>query len=212
MKKIILALAAFALLLILATTPKSPPAFEKVREATPSSEASLLARDGRLLEKRRTDPNVRRLDWVPLTAISAAVTSRLAASEDKRFADHHGIDWQSVAGALRDRVTRKQSRGASTISMQVAALIDPALGTAGNRSYRQKIMQARAALALERAWAKPQILEASRFMDSNECLTVIPAARGSAGLSSAEVLANLASAGAQFGKNAKAKFQREGEW
>jgi hypothetical protein len=49
-------------------------------------------------------------------------------------------------------------------------------------------------------------------MDANECQTVIPAARGSAGLSSDQVLANLAAAGAQFGKNAKAKFQREGEW
>jgi regulator of RNase E activity RraA len=60
--------------------------------------------------------------------------------------------------------------------------------------------------------AQSQILEASRFMDANECQTVIPAARGSAGLSSDQVLANLAEAGAQFGKNAKAKFQREGEW
>ena len=60
--------------------------------------------------------------------------------------------------------------------------------------------------------AQSQLLEASRFMDSNECMTVIPAARSSAGLSSDEVLANLAAAGAQFGKNAKAKFQREGEW
>ena len=51
-------------------------------------------------------------------------------------------------------------RGASTISMQVAALVDPALGIAGNRSWRQKLMQARAALALERQWTKPQILEA----------------------------------------------------
>jgi 4-hydroxy-4-methyl-2-oxoglutarate aldolase len=60
--------------------------------------------------------------------------------------------------------------------------------------------------------AQPRILEAARFMDANECQTVIPAARGSAGLSSDQVLANLAAAGAQFGKNAKAKFQREGEW
>lgn len=49
-------------------------------------------------------------------------------------------------------------------------------------------------------------------MDANECQTVIPAARGSAGLSSDQVLANLAAAGAEFGKNARAKFQRDGEW
>ena len=57
-----------------------------------------------------------------------------------------------------------------------------------------------------------EILEASRFMDANECETVIPAARNSAGLSGDEILENLAKAGAQFGANAKARFQREGEW
>lgn len=56
------------------------------------------------------------------------------------------------------------------------------------------------------------LLEAARFMDANECETVIPAARGSAGLPSDQVLANLAEAGRQFGENARAKFQRGGEW
>jgi regulator of RNase E activity RraA len=60
--------------------------------------------------------------------------------------------------------------------------------------------------------AQPHILEASRFMDANECQTVIPAARSSAGLGTDQILANLAAAGAEFGKNAKARFQRNGEW
>ena len=59
---------------------------------------------------------------------------------------------------------------------------------------------------------QPHILEAARFMDANECQTVIPAARNSAGLSTDQILANLASAGAEFGRNAKARFQRDGEW
>lgn len=58
----------------------------------------------------------------------------------------------------------------------------------------------------------PQLLEASRFMDSNECRTVIPAARGSAGLGSEEILCNLSAAVAQFGENVKARFKRDGEW
>jgi regulator of RNase E activity RraA len=58
----------------------------------------------------------------------------------------------------------------------------------------------------------PALLDAARFMDANECNTVIPAARGSAGLSSDEVLANLGSAITEFSKNVKAKFKREGEW
>jgi regulator of RNase E activity RraA len=56
------------------------------------------------------------------------------------------------------------------------------------------------------------LLEAARFMDSNECNTVIPAARDTAGKSSEEVLANLDHAVAQFSENVKAKFKREGEW
>ncbi len=59
---------------------------------------------------------------------------------------------------------------------------------------------------------EPMILEAARFMDANECQTVIPAARGAAGHSTEEILVSLSNAGAQFGKNAKAKFQRRGEW
>jgi hypothetical protein len=49
-------------------------------------------------------------------------------------------------------------------------------------------------------------------MDANECQTVIPAARSSAGMSTDQILSNLATAGAEFGKNAKAKFHRAGEW
>jgi len=43
-----------------------------------------------------------------------------------------------------------------------------------------------------------QLLEASRFMDTNECQTVIPASRGAAGLSSEELLRRLSQAGADF--------------
>jgi regulator of RNase E activity RraA len=59
---------------------------------------------------------------------------------------------------------------------------------------------------------QPALLEAARFMDANECQTVIPAARNVAGLSADEILSNLSNAGAQFGENVKAKFKREGEW
>jgi regulator of RNase E activity RraA len=60
--------------------------------------------------------------------------------------------------------------------------------------------------------SQPHILDAAGFMDANECLTVIAAARNSFGLSADQILTNLAVAGTEFGKNAKAKFQRTGEW
>lgn len=57
-----------------------------------------------------------------------------------------------------------------------------------------------------------RLLEAARFMDSNECQTVIPAAREAAGLPLDEVVARLTAAGREFGANVKAKFSGQGEF
>jgi regulator of RNase E activity RraA len=58
----------------------------------------------------------------------------------------------------------------------------------------------------------PRLLEAARFMDANECNTVIAAARSAQGLPLEEALAKFAAAGAAFSKAAREKFRREGEW
>lgn len=59
---------------------------------------------------------------------------------------------------------------------------------------------------------EPGLLDAARFMDSNECETLIPAARSCTGCSTDETIAKLTKAGAEFSAKAKAKFQRGGEW
>lgn len=56
------------------------------------------------------------------------------------------------------------------------------------------------------------LLEASRFMDANECNTIIAAARSGAGLSSEDLLQRLDDASAAFGQAAKKQFERSGEW
>ena len=56
------------------------------------------------------------------------------------------------------------------------------------------------------------LLDAALWMDANECNTLIPAARGAAGLSSEDLLRRIDQAGADFGAAAKEKFAREGEW
>ncbi|MSU51417.1 MAG: RraA family protein [Opitutus sp.] len=56
------------------------------------------------------------------------------------------------------------------------------------------------------------LLEAARFMDANECQTLIPAARGGTGKPLKQICAEFDAAAAEFGKNAKAKFARLGEW
>jgi regulator of RNase E activity RraA len=58
---------------------------------------------------------------------------------------------------------------------------------------------------------EPALLEAARFMDANECNTVIAAAKGPAGRSVEELLQALEKAGDEFRAAAKAKFGRAGE-
>lgn len=135
------------------------PEFVTVRAAHPPSESRLLDRHGRLLHERRTDPNRRRGQWVPLTEISPRLRDGVLAVEDRRFLHHHGVDWRAAAAALRDTL-RGRRRGASTITMQVAAQLDPTLRADAGRGWCQKWRQALTARALERRWSKSQILEA----------------------------------------------------
>jgi regulator of RNase E activity RraA len=58
---------------------------------------------------------------------------------------------------------------------------------------------------------QPRLLEAARFMDSNECRTLIAAARGAAGKTLEEVLASLDEAAGRAGAAAREKFGRTGE-
>ncbi|MGE0127312.1 MAG: RraA family protein [Blastocatellales bacterium] len=57
-----------------------------------------------------------------------------------------------------------------------------------------------------------ELLEAARFMDSNECATIIAAARESVGLTPEEIVERLNRASRQFRENASAKFDRRGEF
>jgi len=59
---------------------------------------------------------------------------------------------------------------------------------------------------------EPRLLEAARFMDTNECETMIPAARGSTGMPVDQLLRTIDEAGARFGKAARDRFGNKGEW
>jgi len=56
------------------------------------------------------------------------------------------------------------------------------------------------------------LMDASVFMDQNECNTVIPAARSSCGKPASEILHDINVAGNAFGEAVKVRFGGEGEW
>ena len=137
------------------------PSFDDVRADFRQSETRLLDRHGEPLQRLRSDAQVRRGDWVRLADISPALRQALVLSEDKRFYEHSGVDWRAVSNAAWANLWHTRTRGASTLTMQLAGLLDDdlALGT-GGRTLRQKIGQAVMATRLEAGWQKSQILEA----------------------------------------------------
>ena len=139
---------------------RAVPTFDEVRQAHASSESLLLDRQGEALHRLRTNPQLRRGAWIALDDVSPALRSAMLISEDKRFYQHGGIDWRAVGAAAWSNLRNERTRGASTISMQLAGLID-ADGLPGQRrSIVQKIGQAATAQWLDGRWRKDEILEA----------------------------------------------------
>ena len=145
----------------ISTAASALPTFSEVKLAHRPSDLTLLDRSGTPIQTLRTDMSVRRLPWVALTDVSPALLHAVVLSEDKRFYEHSGIDWSAVANSAWRNAWRQKTRGASTLTMQLAGLIDDGLARpAGGRSVTQKIGQAITATQIEARWNKADILEA----------------------------------------------------
>ena len=138
----------------------SPQTFTEVRDRWRPSDLQLLDRNGEPVHELRIDRHGRRLAWTSLDEVSPALKSMIVVSEDHRFWSHRGVDFVALIGSMAHALTHGHGRGASTITMQLATLIDPNGHAKARRSIFQKLHQVRAALALERNWSKREILEA----------------------------------------------------
>jgi penicillin-binding protein 1C len=137
------------------------PSFSAVKASYQSSDAVLLDRHNEIIHELRIDPHSRKLKWVKLADISPALVKAVIRSEDKRFYDHHGADWQAISSAAFGHIFGNSRRGASTITMQLASLLEEKLQSKnGQRSIGQKWEQIKAAQEIETSWTKDQILEA----------------------------------------------------
>jgi penicillin-binding protein 1C len=155
-------LAAVGLVAAIPLCWPAMPSFDAVRARWRPSDAQLLDRHGEPIHELRVDSHGRRLAWTPLALISPALKEGVIASEDHRFLRHHGVDFTAIAAAAAGPLAGRRGRGASTLTMQLAAMLDPRIARFGmrQRTAAQKLRQMLAAFALERRWSKPQILEA----------------------------------------------------
>lgn len=96
-----------------------------------------------------------RKDWVPIESISPHLYRAVIASEDQKFLDHGGFDWEAIESALEENKTGKRIRGGSTISNQTAKNVFLWPG----RNLLRKGMEAYFTILMEFFWSKERIME-----------------------------------------------------
>jgi monofunctional biosynthetic peptidoglycan transglycosylase len=79
----------------------------------------------------------------------------VVAAEDQLFPRHHGFDLESISDALDARNRRPRTRGASTLTQQVAKNLFLWPG----RNLARKGLEAYLAAVIELVWPKRRILE-----------------------------------------------------
>jgi monofunctional glycosyltransferase len=92
-------------------------------------------------------------DWVGLDEISSFLVAAVIMSEDGKFCQHRGVDWQEMGKVLDD--SDGPSRGASTIPMQTVKNLF--LWT--SRSYVRKAFEIPLALYADAVWSKRRTME-----------------------------------------------------
>jgi len=93
--------------------------------------------------------------WVSLEKIPVLLTQAVLVSEDDRFYEHHGFDWQELRNAILSKKKHKPLRGASTISQQLVKN----LYLSPERSIFRKLNEVILTVKLERCLSKKRILE-----------------------------------------------------
>lgn len=94
--------------------------------------------------------------WVPYARISVNLKRAVVASEDAKFLDHAGFDWEAIEKAIEKNERRgKVVAGASTISQQLAKN----LLLSGERTWLRKGEEAAITWMLESTMSKRRILE-----------------------------------------------------
>ncbi|MGH7524602.1 MAG: transglycosylase domain-containing protein, partial [Gemmatimonadales bacterium] len=126
----------------------------------PDQASRIYAADGRQIgdffqSARRT--------VLPLKDMSPAVPAAFVAIEDKRFWEHHGVDWVRFVGAIKHTLfLGGLSQGFSTITMQLAGNLFPEEINRQKRGISgipRKVREIRVAYAIEKKFTKKQILE-----------------------------------------------------
>jgi monofunctional biosynthetic peptidoglycan transglycosylase len=118
-------------------------------------ETAFMAREEAALRERNPKAELRRR-WVPYRSISIHLKRAVITSEDARFSEHEGVDWDAIEKAYKENLKRgRPVKGGSTITQQLAKN----LFLSPERSYLRKGQELVITYMIEALWDKRRILE-----------------------------------------------------
>ncbi|TMB30934.1 MAG: PBP1A family penicillin-binding protein [Deltaproteobacteria bacterium] len=131
------------------------PSVDSLLAYQPPQASEVLDRDGRLLARLAPEQRI----VVPITSIPRKVAGAFLSVEDRRFYQHHGIDWRRVGGAFwRNLKSLRLREGSSTLTMQLSRNVFPdQIGPP--HSLRRKLGELVLAREIEAKLPKDRILE-----------------------------------------------------
>jgi penicillin-binding protein 1A len=156
-----LAVVAFGLAVLTALWTRacagnSCPSIAELGGYDPNQASKVYAADGRLI----TDLGLERRTVIPLGEMSPYVKAAFITTEDKRFYEHHGIDWYRVFGAIKNNIFKfRVAEGFSTITMQLARNLWPEDISGRDKTLSRKLREAHVAREIEAKYSKDKILE-----------------------------------------------------
>jgi penicillin-binding protein 1A len=149
---IVAALGILVLLIGWLILSRQLPSADLLKDVQLQQSLRVYSYDGKLIaeygEKRRIP--------LPIAEIPQVVKDAFLASEDDRFYEHPGVDYQGLARAVINQLlTGDKSQGGSTITMQVARNFF----LSSEKSYKRKINEILLSFRIEKELSKDQILE-----------------------------------------------------
>ena len=147
------------------------PVFDLTEEALSQNQTSFIYgyEGDKVVEITRLHGEENRI-WVNLEDMSEYLPEAFISIEDKRFKEHHGVDWIRTVGVF----IKQNNQGGSTLTQQLIKNL-----TDDNKvTYIRKFNEILRALNLERNYSKDEILEAylNTIYLSNGCYGVKTAA------------------------------------
>lgn len=111
----------------------------------------------RMIEQKIDHKPLRwKYQWVDLNKISPKLQLAVICSEDQKYLEHYGFDWESIQKAFKqNQEHQKIQRGGSTISQQTSKN----LFLWDGKDYLRKVLEAWFTLLIETFWSKERIME-----------------------------------------------------